>query len=306
MKVPLDKFENWLVNKNLKPRTVENYLYYFNKFTSPVYDQESVSRFLSLAPNRNSISRSFLLNYKKFLMVNSDELGISPELKSKISDVELPGLSGRAKQRIIRPIPHKKIFLIGKALETEKEKLQLLLSYFCGLRLGELLKISIISFDWDKWKENPEEMGECRVFGKGDKEGIALVPAEIMERIAAFIHKQNFSSVQSYLFREPNKEYSFNALARQWQLKLSKAAVSAGVTQLTPEGAVVKETAVHPHRLRHSYASHLRNEMGLDIREIQELLRHSDISSTQIYTHIEKEGLKKKLVGLGYLEKSEK
>lgn len=299
MKVPLDKFENWLVNKNLKPRTVENYLYYFNKFTSPVYDQESVSRFLAMAPNRNSISRSFLLNYRKFLLVNSDELGISAELKNKIADVELPGLSGRAKQRIIRPIPHEKIFLIENALESEREKIQLLLSYFCGLRLGELLKISIISFDWDKWKEDAGEMGECRVFGKGDKEGIALVPAEIMVRIAAYVHSQGFPSVQSYLFRDPNKEYNFNNLARQWQLRLSKAAMAAGVAISDGKGGVVKETAVHPHRLRHSYASYLKNVLGLDIIEIQELLRHSDISSTQIYTHIENEGLKKKLSGLG-------
>ena len=303
MKVPLDKFENWLVNKNLKPRTVQNYLYYFNKFTSEVFDQESVSRFLSMAPNRNSISRSFLLNYKKFLLVNYEELGLSPELKNKIASVELPGLSGRAKQRIIRPIPHDKIFEIEKYLETNKEKLQLLLSYFCGLRLGELLKISIISFDWDKWKENPEDMGDCRVFGKGDKEGIARVPADIMSKVAAFIHKQDFPSVQSYLFRDPNKEYNFNNLARQWQLKLSAAAVKAGVTQLTPEGKVVKETAVHPHRLRHSYASHLLNVVGLDIMEIKELLRHADISSTMIYTHVENSNLTKKMSGFNYGEK---
>lgn len=303
MKVPLDKFENWLINKNLKPRTVENYLYYFNKFTSEVFDQESVSRFLSLAPNRNSISRSFLLNYKKFLLVNHEELKISPELKTKIASVELPGLSGRAKQRIIRPIPHEKIFDIDRHLETDKEKLQLLLSYFCGLRLGELLKISIISFDWDKWKEDPEEMGECRVFGKGDSEGIARVPADIMPKVAAFIHTQDFPSVQSYIFRDPNKEYNFNNLARQWQLKLSAAAIRAGVTQLTPEGKVVKETAVHPHRLRHSYASHLLNVVGMDIREIQKLLRHKSISSTQIYAHVENTNLTRKMSGFGYGDK---
>ncbi len=306
MKVPLDKFENWLVNKNLKPRTIENYLYYLIKFTSPVYNQESVSRFLSLAPNRNSVSRSFLLNYKKFLMVNSDELGISPELKTKIRDVELPGLSGRTKQRIVRPIPHKKIFLIERELETEKEKIQLMLSYFCGLRLGELLRITVKSFDWGKRKEDPMEMGECRVLGKGDKEGIALVPANIMTRINKFIHYKKFKSMNNYIFCNDGENYNFNNMARNWRRKLSKAAVAAGVTQLTPEGAVVKETAVHPHRLRHSYASYLKNEMGLDIIEIQELLRHADISSTQIYTHIEKKDLKKKLVGLGYLGKSEK
>ncbi len=306
MKVPLDKFENWLVNKNLKPRTVENYVYYLNKFTSPIYNQESVLKFLSLASNRNSVSRSFLLNYKKFLLVNSDELGISRELKSKILDVELPRLSGRVKQRIIRPIPHEKIFLIEKALETEKEKLQLLLSYFCGLRLGELLKITVTSFDWGKRRENLKEVGECRVLGKGDKEGIALVPAKLMDRIRKYILYNNFESLNHYIFCNNRENYNFNNMARNWRRKLSKAAISAGVTQLTPEGGVVKGTAVHPHRLRHSYASHLRNDMGLDLSEIKDLLRHADISSTKIYVHIEKKDLKKKLSGLGYLEKSEK
>lgn len=296
MKVPIDKFENWLINKNLKPRTVQNYLYYFNKFTSEIFDQESVSRFLSLSQNRNSISRSFLLNYKKFLMVNYKELGISQEVRSNnISSVELPSLTGRTKKRIIRPIPHDHIFLIEANLDTEREKIQLLLSYFCGLRLGELLKISIISFDWDSWREDPKSMGHCRVFGKGDKEGIARVPADLMYRIAKFIHSQNFPSVQSYLFRDQDKEYNFNNLARQWQLKLSAAAVKSGVSHINPEGEVIKETAVHPHRLRHSYAHYLRNTVGMDVRQIQVLLRHSDISSTQIYDHIEDSDLDKKL-----------
>jgi len=42
MKAPLDMFETWLINKNLKDRTVESYIYYFNKFTSEVFDQENV------------------------------------------------------------------------------------------------------------------------------------------------------------------------------------------------------------------------------------------------------------------------
>lgn len=305
MKVTLDKFENWLINKNLKPRTVQNYLYYFNKFTSEVFDQESVSLFLSFSSNRNSISRSFLLNYKKFLMVNYKEFGISEQLRSNIANVELPSLTGRAKQRKIRPISYENIFLLEKHLEEEKEKLQLLLSYFGGLRLGELLKISIISFDWDKWKLNNSDMGECRVFGKGDKEGTAFFAPEIMERVAKFIHSQSFPSVQSYLFREVDKEYNFNNLARQWQLKLSKAAVSAGIALPDEKGNIIKETAVHPHKLRHSYVHYLRKVVGMDINEIKELLRHSDISSTQIYDHIEEEDLKKKLVGFGPNRKSE-
>lgn len=297
MKIPLDKFEKWLTNKNLKERTIENYIYYFNKFTSEVFDQESVSRYLSLKSNRNTVARSFLLNFQKFLLVHHQELGIPQELKLNISSVELPKLTGRSKVRLVKPIPHEQIFLLENYLEDEKEKLQLMLSYFCGLRLGELLKITIISFDWEKWKINVEGMGECRVFGKGDKEGIALVPSDIMKRIAKFIRNNTWSSQNAYIFRDQNREYNFNSLARIWQLHLSIAGVKAGITKLDEKEKVIKGTSVHPHRLRHSYATHLLVHVGLDIREVQELLRHSSLQSTQIYTHVSKDRLKDKLSG---------
>ncbi len=296
MNVPLDKFADWLTNKNLKERTIENYLYYFNKFSQEPYNQESVSRFLSFKQNRNTVARSFLLNYGKFLLVNHKELEISDHLKVEIASVELPKLTGRKKQRIIRPIPHEQISLLEYQLTTEKLKLQLLLSYYCGLRLGELLKLKILSFDWDKWKKDPSKMGECRVFGKGDKEGIALVPKKLMVRLANFIHKQNFNSINSHLFINPMKENSkLNNLARNWQISLAKAGIRSGITKLGEDNKPIKETLVHPHRLRHSYASHLLNVMGLNLKEVQELLRHSDISNTMIYTHLDQEKLKEKL-----------
>ena len=125
MDIPLDKFADWLSNKNLKERTIENYLYYFNKFPKGPFNQESVSRFLSLKPHRNTIARSFLLNCIKFLLVNHKELGISDDVKIEIASIELPKLTGRKKQRIIRPIPHDKISLLEQSLGTEKLKLQL-------------------------------------------------------------------------------------------------------------------------------------------------------------------------------------
>ena len=67
MKIPIDKFEDWLRNKNLKERTIENYVYYFNKFTAESFTQETISRFLADKTNRNSIARGFLVNFKKFL-----------------------------------------------------------------------------------------------------------------------------------------------------------------------------------------------------------------------------------------------
>src|SRR4030042_4759241 len=112
MQIPLVKFESWLVNKNLKPRTVQNYIYYFNKFTYGTFDQEVVARFLSLHENQNTIARSFLLNFQKFLLINHEEFEISQDLRNKIAAVELPKLTGKAKRRIIIPIPHSQIPLL--------------------------------------------------------------------------------------------------------------------------------------------------------------------------------------------------
>lgn len=296
MNIPLDSFETWLREKNLKERSIENYLYYFNKFTYLTFDQESVSKFLSFKVNRNSIGRSFLVNFQKFLMVNYKELGITQEARFRISEVELPKLTGRKKERLVNPIPHEQIAILEKVLETEKEKLQLLLSYYCALRLGELLKIRIIDFNWETWGKNPEQMGECRVFGKGDKEGIALIPSDLMKRIANYIKGKRFPSITSYIFiNNDGKVPNMKNRGRLWELKLSEAGRKAGLTKIDQEGKPIEGTIVHPHRLRHSYASYLLNVKRLNLREVQEMLRHTNIQSTQIYTHIDKENLKERL-----------
>ncbi len=295
MNIPLDKFEEWLKNKNLKDRTIENYIYYFNKFTFDCFNQETVSRFLADKTNRNSIGRSFLVNFQKFLRINYKELGLSLDSWKNITEVELPKLTGRIKERLIKPIPHEHIRLIEQFLETEQQKLQLLLSYYCALRLGELLKITILSFDWGKWKKDVSRMGECRVYGKGDKEGIALVPAVLMKRVAIYVKGKRFNSLDSKLFVRGNADICLKNKGRTWQMKLRNAGIRAGITKLDGEGKAIKGTVIHPHRLRHSYASYLLNEKGLNLKEVQEVLRHASLQSTQIYTHINKEALKEKL-----------
>lgn len=285
-------FIDFLKNKGLKGRTIDNYLLYLPRLGN-AFTQQSVNRLLASPGNQNTNARSFLLNYQKFLLVNAKEFGLD---KGSISEVELPKLSGRRKVRLIRPLLPESITKIEAELPEEKEKLMLLLSYYCALRLGELLKIRVLSFNWQEWKVNVQRMGECRVFGKGDKEGIALVPAWLMKRLASYVRSQPSLTLESYLFLPSNKKkLSLKNQSRSWQLKLLSASVRCGVTQKNAEGKVIKETAVHPHLLRHSYATYLLNEKHLDIREVQEVLRHSSIQSTQIYTHINKEKLKDRL-----------
>jgi len=296
MDVKVDDFVEWMKNKNLKPRTLENYSYYFGKFN--VHDQlnqESVARFLAQDSNRNSVARSFLLNLRKYLINNRAALKISEGYFNQIVEIELPKLSGRKKVRLVNPISHENIFVLEKYLEDERLKLMLVLTYFCALRLGELLKITINSFNWDEWKKKPEGMGEVRVFGKGDKEGIALIPSGVMKRVARFIPTQNYKGVGSRLFMSDGENLSIKSQGSSWQKKLRQAGLDSGLTQLGPEGAPLKASVVHPHRLRHSFASHLLLDKKKDIRIVQEALRHASIQSTQIYTYIDKDRLKKEL-----------
>lgn len=295
MKIPIDLFENYLKNKGLKERTIENYIYYFNKFTHDRLNQESLSKFLSSQSNRNSIGRSFLVNLKRFLITNRTELKIDQDYYNEIIEAELPMLTGRRKQTLVNPIPHDQIQLLEKALETEKLKLQLLITYYGALRLGEMLKIKMLSFDWNQWKKNQEGWGECRVYGKGDKEGIALIPPDLMKRIARYIRSHDFLDAHGFLFIKESEKQDVRNRARIWQQRLKAAGIKSGLTKLDSKGEPVEGTRVYPHRLRHSYAFHLISDKKMDIRYVQEVLRHSSIQSTQIYTLINKEELKRKL-----------
>lgn len=295
MKIPIDKFVDWLKLKNLKDRSIKNYVYYMNKFS--IYDrfnQESISRFLSSPQNRNTVSRGFIVNYRKFLMVNAKELGIDDNYYKEIATVELPRLTGRKEKKIINPILHNQIPLLVDALETEKLKIMCLLSYNCGLRLEELLKITILSFNWEEWKKDTLKMGEVKVYGKGSKERVAFVPVDLMKRIGVYIRTTKFKSLTERIFKATYKDKLENS-ARDWQKKLLVAGIKSGLTKLDDTGKPIKDTVVHPHKLRHSFAFHCKNDLNMDIRDIQILLGHSSIQSTEIYAGVDKEKLKEKL-----------
>ncbi len=296
MKISIDSFESWLRNKNLKERTIEEYLYYFNKFLDNVFNQETVSRFLANKSHRNIVARSFLINLRKFILVNYKELGFTIDQRLEVSEVELPKITGRAKKREIIPLKLEEIKLLEKYLETEKLKLQLLCSYYGALRVGEMLKIKVISFNWEDWKKDMSKMGECRVLGKGDKEGLAFFPNWLMVRIAKYIRSQKNLDINSTIFIKNYVNHrSIKSGATIWQKKLREAGIKAKLIRFDGEGKIIPDTSVHPHRLRHSYASYLVNEKGMDIMKVKIFLRHSSLTSTQIYVHIDREKLKEEL-----------
>ena len=141
--------------------------------------------------------------------------------------------------------------------------------YGCGLRVSEL-----VGLDTDKI--NCEE-GYLFIYGKGGKERLVPLSGQALQKLEMYLSDVRPQLLKPY--SQPGNAVFLNArgarLSRQSVHSLvAKAGLSIGVKNL------------HPHTLRHSFATHLIDG-GADLRAIQEMLGHSDISTTQIYTHIQ-------------------
>jgi len=261
MPVNRQDFMDWMERKDLKVITIKDYLFYFDKLPSEI-SQETMDHFLT--KYNNGVARSFIRNYLYFI---------------KNKDIEVTKQTGRKRVRIPKLIDEQDVIKIEGAMNTERNKIMLLVSYYAGLRIGELIKIRTIDFNYRKWDKNQTKSGEILLFGKGDKQGIGLVPPSLMFRIREWINFHNHQVVTS-----PNLPI-FKIKEDRWAFILNAATIKALGFKL------------NPHSLRHSRATNLLNR-GLQITDIKEFLRHSDIGSTQIYTHIDKEKLNESVTRL--------
>ena len=150
------------------------------------------------------------------------------------------------------------------------------LLYGTGIRVGELAALDVRDIDL--------HLGEVRVMGKGNKERIVPIPEKARLALALWLDARRRPGVLS--------EPLFMVLRRNHEAKvrrLSARDVRRGLERRGREGGL--SDRVHPHRLRHSYATHLL-DMGADLREIQELLGHASLSTTQKYTAVSVEHLR--------------
>jgi integrase/recombinase XerD len=154
-----------------------------------------------------------------------------------------------------------------------RDKAILELFYSSGLRLSELCGLRLESIDFDE--------GFLRITGKGNKTRVVRMGRKAREAIEAYLSNERPSLV--------GKRTSSHLFLSVRGTPLSPDRVRQIVKERAKQAGV--EQSIYPHLLRHSFATHLL-EGGADLRVIQELLGHADISTTQIYTHVDRQRLK--------------
>ncbi|MFB6246891.1 MAG: tyrosine-type recombinase/integrase [Candidatus Pacearchaeota archaeon] len=269
------EFEEYLRHeKGYRERTIQLYLYYFDKFTERhELTQTSIYEFL-VTRYRNEIARAFVKAYIKY-MNNTFKTSYSVESL-------LPEPRKQRSRKIPKTLTETEVMKLAKNMNNERDSIGVLLSFYSGLRLAELLGVRIEDFSWQKFsedkvkaEENNEQKPTCKLTvknegAKGGKERVVLVPYDLTFRIHKFIKHNLEPKGYRCLFVTA---YETVMKPRTWQTIIDKKSVE------------VLGKRIHPHTLRHSFATYLL-ENRIDIKRVSELMGHQDISTTQIYSHI--------------------
>ena len=267
--------------KHYSPHTVTSYaadlgdLHNFCRENNlPVPDKSSLEEFLAYLKQKNFSNRSIarkistLKSFFKYLSRTgglSDKAGI--HLHTPKFEQRLPNFLQEKQMEDVMYLPTTKSGL------GYRDRAILELFYSSGLRLAELASLKLDSLD--------SKEGTVKVLGKRNKERIVPVGDKALEAIDTYLDKERArlaSDKHDFLFVNKNgRPITARSIARivKWYL------------QKVSEGAQVS-----PHTIRHTFATHLLNR-GADLRAIQEMLGHASLSTTQKYTHLDIQHLRK-------------
>lgn len=257
----LDQLKTELRIRGFSPLTVRNYSFFVDKFFKFInkdpgsLNQEDVKKYLaSLFDTKSKNTIMLAAASIKFLYKEI--------LHKEISDVKMP-----KKDKILPEVLTKaEVSKLLSFTETKKSKLILALLYSSGIRVSELVNLKPGDLDFE------EKIGKVRL-GKGSKDRMFIISEELSKDIKQYLRKKKD---YIYIFSK-DKPLTTRNIQKIVKNTRQKAGISKKVT---------------PHTLRHSFATHLLEE-GTDIRLIQSLLGHSSLSTTQIYTHVSTEQIKK-------------
>ena len=262
----LDKLETELKIRGFSKRTVETYLFHNKKFLDFIKKEPQ-------SINENDAKRyiAYLMSELKY-KPSSINLALS-SLKFFYNEI----LQNRAFNAVKAPKPEKKLPTVLtkdeikrmlNTIKNPKHKLLIEFMYSSGLRVSECVSLKIDDLDLS------EKIGKLK-HGKGNKERYIILSDNLIQHLNEYLKSKKDST--SYLFSIKNHPITI----RHAQKVVKETAKKAGIKK-----------RVFCHALRSSFATHLL-EAGTDIRVIQELLGHSNLSTTQIYTKVSTQQLKK-------------
>lgn len=271
------------VERNASPRTLENYRRALQEFRSrpqvPAWRSCTSDDFrrhlfdLMKAGNGRSYVRvkfAALRSFYRFL-VERRGLAVNP-----LKDVQLPKLERKLPLVLTKKQMEELLEAPLKAPRSprapewagQRDAAMMELFYSCGLRLSELVSLDV--GDVDTYSES------VRVLGKGRKERIVPVGAPALQAIQRYRAAAGVHAGPLFLSKR--------------RRRISSRAVWAALRKYLSHTSI--PIALSPHKLRHSFATHML-DAGADLRAVQSLLGHASLSTTQIYTHVTVERLKK-------------
>lgn len=276
----LDYIDYLKYEKNLSPRTIEKY-----KYNLITFEKYMLNKNINLFDVTQYDIMDFLTNYFKDKGVSSKTNSITSINNFYIYLVKDKRININPCENIDRPKMKKRLPDVLTVNEVDKlldiplhtkedyrDKAILEVLYATGIRISELTNLKMQDVDFAN--------KVVRVFGKGSKERIVPINKYALKYLGMYLDiRGSFlkGKLTDYIFLNSKGE----AISREsFGLELNKIVKKQGLNK-----------RVTPHMLRHSFATHMLNQ-GADLRSIQELLGHSDISTTTIYTHVSNEKVK--------------
>lgn len=281
----IKKFKRFLqIEKGLSPNSIYSYTYDLKKFSEFLSrekkdilsaTQEDIVKFLKFEKNKKHNSSRTLARslaairqfYNFMSTTNSSMENPTVKIETPLIEKSLPDfLTAKEVDALLGSISEDEVFEL-------RDKTIFELLYSCGLRISEAVELTLGEFDFIN--------RFITVKGKGNKERIVPISNEAVRLMKKYLKESRpviiGNRISDYIFISKKAE----KLNRKSVWRLLKGYVER--TDITKN--------ITPHTLRHSYATHLI-ENGADLRSVQELLGHVDISTTQIYTHLAKKKLK--------------
>jgi len=282
-------FKSYLqIERSLSDNSVQAYLRDVKKFANYAIPldiselkvtRENISGFLAEIQKENISARSqariisgikAFYNYliiEDYLKVNPTELIESPRIGLKLPDT----LSLIEIDKLIAAVD-----LSTKQGERNRAIIETL--YSCGLRVSELVNLQLSNIHFKE--------GYLKVTGKGDKERLAPIGGRAIKYLTIYINEvRNHQNI-----KKGHEDFVF---LNNRGAKLTRVMIFLIIQKLTEEIGLKKK--ISPHTFRHSFATHLI-EGGADLRAVQEMLGHESITTTEIYTHLDKEYLRSNII----------